>query len=173
MIPGESSWNNKMRYYYDNQLFVVQNECFFSSGTGWNVVMADVRSAIFYIAVEHPLQKNLHSSSTQSNLLIIPAMLVRPPRFKTFQAPISRKISRKTSRKTFSLARARRHSDKLYESRCQNLASKVPTQRATVTSYDHYPFAKTRQAFTSTLFRARSLRCCAQTRSNSPNYSWQ
>ena len=30
-----------------------------------------VRSAIFYIAVEHPLQKNLHSSSTQSNLLII------------------------------------------------------------------------------------------------------
>jgi len=53
-------------------------------------------------------------------------MLVRPPRFKTFQAPISRKtsrkISRKTSRKTFSLARARRHSDKLYESRCPKLS---------------------------------------------------
>ena len=45
-------------------------------------------------------------------------MLVRPRRYKTFQAP----ISRKTSRKTFSLARARRHSDKLYESRCPKLS---------------------------------------------------
>ena len=57
-------------------------------------------------------------------------MLVRPRRYKTFQAPISRKTarktarktSRKTSRKTFSLARARRHSDKLYESRCPKLS---------------------------------------------------
>ena len=45
-------------------------------------------------------------------------MLVRPRRYKTFQAA----ISRKTSRKTFSLARARRHSDKLYESRCPKLS---------------------------------------------------
>lgn len=45
-------------------------------------------------------------------------MLVRPRRYKTFQAPISRKISRKT----FSLARARRHSDKLYKSRCPKLS---------------------------------------------------
>jgi len=45
-------------------------------------------------------------------------MLVRPRRYKTFQAP----IPRKTARKTFSLARARRHSDKLYESRCPKLS---------------------------------------------------
>ena len=45
-------------------------------------------------------------------------MLVRPRRFETFEAP----ISRKASRKTFSLARARRHSDKLYESRCPKLS---------------------------------------------------
>jgi hypothetical protein len=49
-------------------------------------------------------------------------MLVRPRRYKTFQAPIPRKTARKTSRKTFSLARARRHSDKLYESRCPKLS---------------------------------------------------
>ncbi len=53
-------------------------------------------------------------------------MLVRPRRYKTFQAPIprktARKTARKTSRKTFSLARARRHSDKLYESRCPKLS---------------------------------------------------
>ena len=115
-------------------------------------------------------------STLQTNPIEPPdffAMSLCPRRYETFLAPTSRKTPRKTSRKAFSLARARRHSDKLYESQRPNLASKVPTQRATVTSYDHYPFAKTRQAFTSTLFGAGCLRCCAQTRSNSPNYSWQ
>ena len=60
-------------------------------------------------------------STLQSNPIEPPdffAMSLCPRRYKTFLAP----TSRKTPRKAFSLARARRHSDKLYESRCPKLS---------------------------------------------------